>query len=199
MLRVGLTGGIASGKTAVSSRLAVRGATVIDADLLAREVVGPGTGGLDAVVDHFGEQVLGEDGSLDRTALGALVFADAGQRRVLEAIVHPLVRAGAKELERAAPADAIVVHDIPLLVETRQAGGFDVVVVVDIPVEQQVRRLVEHRGLTEAEARSRVDAQAPRSRRLKAADVVVDNSGTVEALDAEVERLWRDLLRRSGS
>src|SRR5918993_638986 len=142
MTRVGLTGGVASGKSTVSAILAELGAVVIDADLLAREVVAPGTGGLAAVVEEFGPDVLGADGGLDRARIGALVFADPERRRALEAIIHPRVRARAAEIEAAAPPDAVVVHDIPLLAETGQAASFDAVVVVDVPVEVQVDRMV---------------------------------------------------------
>src|SRR5690606_32145882 len=144
-VRVGLTGGVASGKSTVSARLAELGAVVVDADLLAREVVAPGTDGLAEVVAEFGSEVLDADGALDRPALGALVFADESRRRALEAIIHPRVRAAGAALEAAAGPDAVVVHDIPLLVETGQAAAFDVVVVVDAPVEEQVRRMVEDR------------------------------------------------------
>ncbi|WP_375423086.1 dephospho-CoA kinase [uncultured Friedmanniella sp.] len=193
MLRVGLTGGIASGKTAVAAQLAARGAVVIDADVLAREVVEPATPGLDAVVERFGPEVLGPDGRLDRTRLGALVFADQGARRDLEQIIHPLVRARAAALERQAAADAVVVHVIPLLVETGQQHDFDVVVVVDLHPAAQVERLVARNGLTPAEAGSRLAAQADRDQRLAAADLVVDNNGTPEQLADAVACLWSEL------
>ena len=198
MLRIGLTGGIGSGKSEVTRRLARRGAVVIDADLLAREVIAPGTDGLAALVAQFGDHVLGDDGSVDRAALAAEVFADDGRRRALEAIVHPRVRARAGEIEALAPADAIVVHDIPLLVETGQSGAFDVVVVVDVPEDVQVRRVVHARDMTAEQARSRITAQAARTERLAAADLVVDNTGTLEELDERVDRLWEALVERSG-
>lgn len=185
-MRVGLTGGVAAGKSAVAAMLAELGAVVVDADLLAREVVAPGTEGLAEVVATFGEGVLGPDGALDRPALGALVFADADARRRLEAIIHPRVRARAAELEAQAPAGALVVHDIPLLVETRQAGSFDAVIVVDAPRELQVERMVRERGLTAAEAEARIAAQATREERLAAATYVVDNSGTWDDLRQQV-------------
>ncbi|HEX8511207.1 MAG TPA: dephospho-CoA kinase [Propionibacteriaceae bacterium] len=189
MLRVGLTGGIASGKSRVAEQLAERGAVVIDADLLAREVVEPGTPGLSAVVRRFGEGVL-SDGRLDRGRLGALVFADPAARRDLEQIVHPAVRGRAAELERAAPAEAVVVHVIPLLVETGQAGDFDVVVVVDLDPATQLERLRLRNGLSEADAQARVAAQAAREQRLAVADVVLDNDGSPEDLTRQVDQLW---------
>jgi dephospho-CoA kinase len=193
VLRVGLTGGIGSGKSEVARRLASYGAVIIDADRLAREVVEPGTDGLAAVVDAFGDEVLAPDGSLDRPALGRIVFVDETARRRLEAIIHPRVRARAGELERAAVAadpDAIVVHDIPLLVETGQAAGFDAVIVVDAPEEVQVDRLTRIRGISPDDARARVAAQVSRAERRAAASVVLDNSGALTALDAQVKRLW---------
>jgi dephospho-CoA kinase len=189
-MRVGLTGGVASGKSTVSAMLAERGAVVVDADLLAREVVAPGTDGLAEVVEAFGEQVLGPDGSLDRPALGAVVFADETKRRALEAIIHPRVRARATEIEAAAPAGAVVVHDIPLLTETGQAPSFDAVVVVDVPVETQVERMVSLRGMSPDDARSRVAAQASREERLAVATYVVDNTGTLEELRATVDEVY---------
>lgn len=193
---MGLTGGIGSGKSEVARRLAARGAVVIDADRLAREVVAPGTDGLAAVVGTFGEEVLGPDGALDRPALGRRVFADAESRRRLEEIIHPRVRARAAELERAAVAanpDAVVVHDIPLLVETGQQGGFDEVIVVDVPEELQIDRLTSARGIGVDDARARAAAQASRDERRAAATVVVDNSGSLTDLDVRVEELWRRL------
>ena len=195
MLRVGLTGGIASGKTSVSEQLAARGAVVIDSDALAREVVEPGTPGLAAVVQRFGPEVLA-DGRLDRARLGAIVFADSEARRDLESIIHPAVRTRAAELERQAPADAVVVHVIPLLVETGQAQDFDVLVVVDLDSATQLARLRERSGLSAEEARSRVAAQATREERLAVADHVLDNNGTLEDLRHEVARVWADIQAR---
>lgn len=197
MLRVGLTGGIGSGKSAVSSRLAARGAVVVDADLLAREVLEPGTDGLVEVVAAFGADVLAADGSLDRAALGRRVFGDESARRELEAIVHPRVRARAAELEAAAGQDAVVVHDIALLVETGQAGSFDVVVVVDVPLELALARLTGQRGMSKDEARARIAAQASRDERTGVADRVVDNTGTLAELEREVDALWQELRRRA--
>ena len=196
MLRVGLTGGIGAGKTAVSSRLAARGAVVIDSDQLAREVVARGTDGLAEVVETFGD-VLTPDGELDRPAVGRLVFGDAEARRKLEAIIHPRVRARAAEIEAGAAADAIVVHDIPLLVETGQADKFDLVLVVDVPVQTQVERLTAQRGMTAAEAEQRIASQASRADRLAAADVVVDNSGTLADLDRRLDEVWATFEHRA--
>ena len=159
-VRVGLTGGIASGKSTVSAILAELGAVVIDADALAREVVQRGTPGLGAVVEEFGPEVLTPEGDLDRPAMGAIVFADPDARRRLEAIIHPLVHRRGAELEAAAPADAVVVHDIPLLAEGGRAGSFDAVIVVDAPPELQVARMVADRGWTREEAEARIAAQA---------------------------------------
>ncbi|MDN5762735.1 MAG: dephospho-CoA kinase [Microlunatus sp.] len=199
MLRVGLTGGIAAGKSAVSDALAEHGAVIIDADILAREVVESGTPGLRAVVARFGAGVQTADGRLDRDALARLVFADAESRRALEQIVHPLVRIRAAQLEAAAAAHAVVVHVIPLLVETGQAAEFDVVVVVDVEPEVQIQRLRDRSGLTEAEARTRIAAQASRRDRLAAADTVVLNHGSRADLEQQVARLWRDLRSRATS
>jgi dephospho-CoA kinase len=191
VLRIGLTGGIGSGKSTVSALLTARGAVVIDADRLAREVVEPGTPGLAAVVEAFGDGVVGPDGALDRPALAAVVFADPDARRRLDGIVHPLVRARALELAGAAPPDAVVVNDVPLLVETGQAGSYDLVLVVEADPEIRVRRLVA-RGLTEDDARARIAAQATDEQRRAVADVVLDNSGTREDLAAQVDRFWED-------
>jgi dephospho-CoA kinase len=191
--RVGLTGGVGSGKSTVSAMLAELGAVVIDADLLAREVVAPGSDGLTAVVEAFGPTVLTATGELDRPALGAVVFADEVARRRLEAIIHPLVRARGAELEAAAPAEAVVVHDIPLLAETGQADAFDAVVVVDVPVEVQMERMVRSRGMSPQEAQSRVAAQATREQRRAVATYVIDNTGTLEDLRDRVAEVFEAL------
>ena len=198
MLRVGLTGSIGAGKSAVSSRLAELGAVVVDSDLLAREVLAPDSAGLRDVVAAFGTDVLDSDGALDRAALGEVVFADDAARRRLEAIVHPRVRARAAELEGAAAAEAVVVHDVPLLVETGQADRYDVVVVVDVPDELAVRRLVEQRGMTEAAATARLRAQADRAERTAVADLIIDNTGTLADLEQRVNETWEQLTRRAG-
>jgi dephospho-CoA kinase len=192
-VRVGLTGGVGAGKTTVARLLADHGAVVIDADVLAREVVGLGTPGLAAVVAEFGPDVLGSDGALDRPRLGALVFADPSRRAALEAIVHPLVRRRAAELEEAAAADALVVHDIPLLAETGQAGSFDAVLVVDVPPEVQAARLVHDRGWSADEAAARIAAQADRADRLAVATHIIDNTGTLEDLRQRVAEVLGEL------
>lgn len=192
MVRVGLTGGIASGKSLVADELAARGAVIIDADLLAREVVEPGTPGLTAIVERFGADVT-TDGRLDRAALARIVFSDDSARRDLEAIVHPAVRRRAAELEAEAPSDAVVVHVIPLLVETGQQDAFDVVLVVDVDRETQLRRLQERDRVTAAEAGARLAAQASRDQRLAASDVVIDNSADVTELRKQIEEIWLNL------
>lgn len=197
---VGLTGGIASGKSTVATLLGERGALVVDADVLAREVVEPGTPGLAAVVERFGPGVLTPDGRLDRAAVGRLVFgadeASRQARRDLEAIVHPAVRARAAELETGAAPDQVVVHVIPLLVETGQAETFDLVVVVDVADEVQRDRLLARGGLTPQEADARIAAQASRAERLAVADVVVDNSGSRDDLVGRVDDLWARIRPR---
>ena len=196
-LRVGLTGGIGAGKSEVSRRLESYGAVVIDADLLARQVVAPGTPGLAKVVEAFGEDVLGPDGSLDRERLGEIVFADASLRGKLNAIVHPLVGARMLELEEAADDAAIVVHDIPLLAENHLQDGFDEVVVVDVPPRVQAERLARERGMSPGQAEARMRAQASRQERLAIATIVVDNSGSLAELDRETGDLWAELRRRA--
>jgi dephospho-CoA kinase len=193
MMRVGLTGGVASGKSTVSAILDELGAVIVDADVLAREVVEPGTDGLREVVEAFGSDVLTADGELDRSAMGAIVFADVEKRRTLEAIIHPRVRARATEIEAGAAPDDVVVHDIPLLAETGQASGFDAVIVVDVPQEMQVERMVELRGMSREDAEARVAAQASRDDRLAIATHVIDNTGSVEDLRRRVNEVYREL------
>lgn len=193
-MRIGLTGGVGSGKSSVASVLRDLGALVIDADVLAREVVAPGTDGLAAIVAHFGPSVLNPDGTLNRAALGAVVFADQTERKALEDIVHPLVRARAAELEAGAPPGSVVVQEIPLLVETDQARNFDALIVVDVPVETQISRLIELRGLTESEAGARVSAQATRGERQAVATYVVDNTGTFEDLRQRVTEVFESVV-----
>ena len=196
-MRVGLTGGVASGKSTVSAILAELGAVIIDADQLAREVVAPGTEGLAEVVAAFGEGVLTAEGELDRPAMGAIVFADPEKRRVLESIVHPRVRDRAAEIEAAAPPGAVVVHDIPLLAETGQGNGFDAVVVVDVPAEVQVERMTGIRGMTREDAQARIGAQATREQRRAIATYVIENTGSLEDLRTEVERVLDELAARA--
>ena len=196
-LRVGLTGGIGAGKSVVASALRELGAVVVDADVLAREAVAPGSDGLGDIVAAFGDDILAEDGSLDRDAMAQVVFADPSARGRLEAIIHPRVRERAAAIEaevRARDASAVVVHDIPLLVETGQQGAYDIVLVVDVPIEVQLDRLVRVRGMEQAEARARIGAQADRATRLAAADVVVDNSGTLDDMARRVQQVWDEHL-----
>jgi dephospho-CoA kinase len=192
-VRVGLTGGIASGKSTVAAALSELGAVLIDADVLAREVVARGTPGLEAVVAEFGEDLLGPDGELDRPAMGRLVFGDAAARKRLEAIVHPLVFERIVELEQGAPADAVVVHDIPLLAENGRGGDFDAVIVVDAPHEVQVERMTRDRGWTVEEAESRIAAQASREERRAIATHVIENTGTREDLRKRVAEVFAEV------
>ncbi|MCM2512487.1 dephospho-CoA kinase [Streptomyces griseoincarnatus] len=197
MLTVGLTGGIGAGKSEVSRLLVERGAVLIDADRIAREIVEPGTPGLAAVVEAFGEEILAEDGSLDRPRLGALVFSDPDKLATLNSIVHPLVGARSRELEEAAPEDAVVVHDVPLLTENGLARLYDVVIVVDAGTGTQLDRLVRLRGMSEEDARARMAAQATREQRRAVADIVIDNDVPLDALERRVEEVWADLIRRA--
>ena len=194
MLKSGLTGGIASGKSLVATRLEELGAVLVDADAIAREVVEPGTPGLAAVVEAFGRDILDGEGRLDRPRLGTIVFQEPERRAELNGIVHPLVRERAAAVIAAAPGDAVVVQDIPLLVETGQQKNFHLVLVVDAPEDVRLQRMTGHRGMTEADARSRMVAQASRQDRLAAADVVLPNAGTREELLALVDRLWEERL-----
>jgi dephospho-CoA kinase len=192
VLKIGLTGGIASGKSLVSARLKGLGAVLIDADALAREVVEPGTPGLAAVMAEFGGDIVDVDGRLDRARLGAIVFARPDRREALNAIIHPRVREqAAAMLARAKPGD-IVVQDIPLLVETGQGSNFHLVLVVDAPDQERIRRMTEIRGMTAEDAVSRMAAQASRDERLAAADIVLDNSGSVEDVTGLVDALWKE-------
>ncbi|PWI08083.1 dephospho-CoA kinase [Streptomyces sp. NWU339] len=196
MLTVGLTGGIGAGKSEVSRLLVECGAVLIDADRIAREVVAPGTPGLAAVVESFGEGVLAEDGGLDRPRLGSIVFADPEKLAVLNSIVHPLVGARSRELEEAAAEDAVVVHDVPLLTENGLASLYDLVIVVDASAETQLDRLVGRRGMSEQDARARMAAQATREQRREIADVVIDNDVPLEELARRVKDIWAELVRR---
>jgi dephospho-CoA kinase len=191
MVRVGLSGGIGSGKSTVSRSLARRGAIVVDADAIAREVVEPGQPGLAAVVERFGDEILDAGGRLDRPRLAKLVFGDAAARADLNAIVHPLVAAETARRAASAPDDAVVVFDVPLLVEAARSG-YDLVVIVEAPEDARLERLVG-RGMDPGDARRRMAAQATDEERRKVADVVLDNSGSEPELEAQVDALWARL------
>jgi dephospho-CoA kinase len=205
VLRVGLTGGIGSGKSEVSRRLAARGAAIVDADVAAREVVEPGTPGLGQIAAVFGPEVLLPDGRLDRERLGQLVFTQPDLRAKLNAIVHPLVHERMQQMEQeaisagASGSPAIVVHDVPLLAENALAHGFDAVIVVDAPEDQQAQRLITARGMAPGHARDRMAAQASREQRLAIADIVIDNSGALEDLDHRVDEVWAILRDRAAA
>jgi dephospho-CoA kinase len=194
VLMVGLTGGIGAGKSAVSARLAGHGALVIDADRLAREVVAPGTEGLAEVVEAFGAEALGPDGALDRSAVSRRVFGDESARRRLESIIHPRVRARTAELVAAAPPDAVVVNDVPLLVETGLAGAYELVIVVLADEKVRVDRLVASRGMTADEAYARIRSQATDEQRQAVADIVIVNDGSLDDLNARVDAVWKERL-----
>ncbi|OLR94511.1 dephospho-CoA kinase [Actinokineospora bangkokensis] len=196
MLRVGLTGGIGSGKSTVATRLAEHGAHVVDADRIAREVVEPGSDGLRALVEAFGDGILTADGALDRPALAAIAFTDDASRRTLNSITHPRIAARTGELIATAAPEAVVVHDVPLLVENGMGALYHLVIVVDAPVEERVRRLVGTRGLPEQDARNRIAAQATEQQRRAAADVWLDNSGSPDVVQRAVDELWADRLVR---
>jgi dephospho-CoA kinase len=202
MLRVGLTGGIGSGKSEVSRRLAALGAVVLDGDTAARAVVEPGTPGLARIAETFGPGVLAPDGSLDRAKLAAIVFADDAAREKLNAITHPLIHEQLMAEEAAAikagGPDTVVVHGIPLLAEGQRAADFDLVIVVDVPPEVQVTRLAG-RGMPAEQARARMAAQATREQRLAVADIVIDNSGTLADMDRRVSAVWAELQARAKS
>lgn len=198
---IALTGGIAAGKSTVARRWHERGAVIIDADALAREAVAPGSAGLEAIVDRFGADVLDEHGALDRGALGRRVFADEAERSALNAIVHPEVRRLYREAvarARDADPDALIVYDVPLLAEARARDEFGLVVVVDAPAQVRVRRLVEHRGMTDQEARERVAAQLTDDERRALADIVIDASGTLESTLEHADEVWSTLRSRVG-
>jgi dephospho-CoA kinase len=200
MVLVGLTGGIGSGKSTVARSLERRGAVVFDADVLAREAIAPRTPGFQRVVERFGRNVVASDGSIDREALAAIVFADVGARRDLEAIVHPEVfRMFANAAAEYRDTDRVVVLSAPLLVETGMHAAFDLVIVVTAPPEAQVERLVRERGMSPEAVRSRMAAQLPLEAKAEAADILIDNEGTIGELEAQVDRVWRDLEARAGA
>lgn len=194
MLRIGLTGGMGAGKSTVARALVEHGAVLIDSDVIAREVVAPGTPGLAALTEAFGTDILAADGSLDRPALAARAFRDDESRTTLNSITHPLVGQRTTELFAAAAPDAIVVQDVPLLVENHMAPFMNLVLIVDVAAETRIRRLVEFRGVTEADARARIAAQATDEQRCAAADVLLDNNGPAGAVEATVHRLWDERL-----
>ena len=197
MLLVGLTGGIGSGKSTVARLLEKRGAVVCDADLLAREAVAPGTPGHAAVIERFGADVLAPGGELDREALASIVFADPSARRDLEQIVHPEVRRlFAEGSEAYRDTDRVVVFSAPLLVESGMHTAFEILVVVSATVATQIERLMRQRGMSEASIRARIDAQAPLEDKAAVADFIVDNEGTLDDLESQIERLWNDLAAR---
>jgi len=203
VLRVGLTGGIGSGKSEVSRRLAALGAVIIDADVAARRVVDPGTPGLTRIEEAFGPGVLRPDGALDRERLGAIVFSDPAQLAKLNAITHPLIGEWMQAAERAATETAdgnpIVIYDVALIAESGRWADYDLVIVVDVPPEVQVDRLVSQRGMAPDQARARMAAQASRDQRLAVADLVIDNSGSLDDLDRRVAEVWADLERRAAA
>ena len=201
MLLVALTGGIASGKSTVARRLAEHGAVIVDADQVARQIVEPGEPALARIVEEFGPGVLAADGSLDRPALGAVVFGDPEGRLKLNAITHPAVSERSHALFAAAAAadpDAVVVYDVPLLVEAGRTDEFDLVVVVHAPAETRITRMIEHRGMTCEEAQRRLSSQATDAERLAVADVVIDADGTLDETLIQADALWENLRARVG-
>ena len=197
MYLIGLTGGIAAGKSTVAKRWAEHGALEIDADQVARDVVEPGTVGLGRVVEAFGSDVLTADGELDRKQLAMQIFSDAGKRELLNSILHPLIKERTRQLLSELPAESIVVYNVPLLVEAAVDHPFDLVVTVEAPEEEQLRRLVETRGLTESEARSRISAQAKPIERAARADRILNSNQDINLLLRDTDALWRDILKLS--
>lgn len=194
MMRVGLTGGIGSGKSTVARMLAERGAVIVDADQIARDLVEPGSEALAALVQEFGPEILTDDGSLARARLAAIAFADPEGTRRLNDVMHPRIRAEGQRRIAEQPGAQVVVYDMPLLVETGQTDLVDLVVVVDLPAEEQVRRAVELRGLDEEDVRRRMQVQVSREERLAAADVIIDNAGSIDATARQVDDLWTRLI-----
>ncbi|MDR0436302.1 MAG: dephospho-CoA kinase [Propionibacteriaceae bacterium] len=192
-LRVALAGGIASGKSLVAHLFEELGAVVVDYDVLARQVVEPGTPGLEVLARVFGSGILRADGTLDREELAEVVFDDDASRENLNAILHPLIRAAAREADETAPDDSIVVHVIPLLVETGSTRDFDKIVVVDVPIETQIERLMSRNGYNRMQAKKRIAAQATREARLAVADYVIDNSGTIPEAMEQARAIWEEL------
>ena len=198
-MRVGLTGGIGSGKSEVARRLAARGAVIVDADVASREVIAPGTAGFQRVIENFG--VLTREGTIDRERLASIVFEDPERRKILNAIVHPLVGEWMQNAEAAALAvhgpDVVIVHDVPLLAENGLKGRYDKVIVVDVPPELQIARLIAGRKMGPGQARDRIAAQANREDRLAIADIVIENTGTLADLDRRVDEVWAELFNLS--
>lgn len=194
MLRIGLTGGIGAGKSTVSATFSRHGGVIVDGDVIAREVVEPGTEGLTALVEAFGPGILLSDGSLDRPALAAIAFSDEDKRATLNGIVHPLVARRRAELIAAAGDDAVIIEDIPLLVESQMAPMFPLVIVVHADIEVRVARLLTHRGMSEDDARARIAAQATEPQRRDVADVWLDNSGSPDDLAAQALQLWEQRI-----
>ncbi len=199
MYLIGLTGGIAAGKSTVAKRWAEHGALEIDADQVARDVVEPGTVGLGRVVEAFGSDVLTADGELDRKQLAMQIFSDEGKRELLNSILHPLIKQRTKQLLSELPAESIVVYNVPLLVEAAVDHPFDLVVTVEAPEEEQLRRLIETRGLTESEARSRISAQAKPIERAAIADRILNSNQDLNLLLRDTDALWREILKLSTS
>lgn len=195
MFLVGLTGGIAAGKSVVSATWEALGAVVVDADVLAREVVEPGASGLSSLVALFGTDILQTDGSLDRQKLGQLIFSNEVNRKTVESILHPLIKARALALLAAVPVDHIAVYVIPLLVESKSDLPFDFVVTVEAPFEEQVKRLIENRGMTESEAIARIKSQASPAERANAADRVLSSNQSLELLKKDAKVLWNEISR----
>ena len=197
MYLVGLTGGIAAGKSTVAKRWVEQGGFEIDADQLARDVVEPGTTGATQILETFGPEVFQANGSLDRAKLGGIIFADAELRKVLEAIVHPLVKAKAQELVAGLPENTIAIYNVPLLVEASVDLPFDMVVTVEAPAKEQIERLVKHRGMSEAEAQKRVASQASPAQRANAADVILNSNQDLALLLKDADSLWLRIQREA--
>ena len=199
MYLIGLTGGIAAGKSTVAKRWAEHGAIEIDADKVAREVVEPGTVGLSSIVEHFGADVLTANGQLDRKELGRLIFSDSSKRELLNSILHPLIKERTKMLLAELPSDSIVVYNVPLLVEAAVDHPFDLVVTVEAPEDEQLRRLMQTRGLTESEARNRIVAQAKPVERAARADRILNSNQDINLLLRDADALWKEILTLSTS
>ncbi len=197
MYIVGLTGGIASGKSTVAAHWASLGGHEIDADQLARQVVAPGTAGAAAIRAKFGDDIFEIDGSLNRAKLGSIVFADASRRQALEAIVHPLVKAAAQKMVAAQPENSIVIYNVPLLVEASVDLPFDKVITVEAPVEKQIERLIQNRGMTKQEAEARIASQASPAQRANAADIILNSNQSLELLLGDATNVWNQIEREA--